>query len=281
MPLLVHSFTSMVPAPFRKLGVLRTLNVAAVGLSLAAATGTVLGRTFFRDGDLAIYCAATTLVVGCLWAALLRSERTVGKTSVRVGYALSPIFAAGNAALAAAIGFRHPAGLVAGALFGAILWVPALVATLLCFGLPIAHAQRLAKRGLAGEERGEAIVGSVCVLVSAVATWLALDPLRWRASEGSLRPHAMLALSALGLATGAAAVMLALGREVRRRRFVQDAEQGRAPGFRVDPSVEGKVLVRVTSQGEGYRVVDLEEELFELDAEGQATRPRQRAAVAP
>ena len=33
--------------------------------------------------------------------------------------------------------------------------------------------------------------------------------------------------------------------------------------------------MRVVSQGEGYRVADFEEELFELDAQGEATRPRQ------
>jgi hypothetical protein len=34
------------------------------------------------------------------------------------------------------------------------------------------------------------------------------------------------------------------------------------------------VLVRIVSEGKGYRVADFEEEVFELDAEGEAMRPK-------
>src|SRR5262249_2877163 len=150
-------------------------------------------------------------------------------------------------------------GAIMGATIGAIFWVPALIATLLCFGVPIAWAQRLAKKGLAGEERGEWIVGLVCAVIGVVA---ALISLRMRADDafasvaGVGMPRAFAPLGGLA---GAAATGLALAREARRRRFVAEAEAGKIAGYRVDPTEEGKVLVRVVSQGKGYRVADFEE----------------------
>jgi hypothetical protein len=266
----------VLPTPFRKQSVLRTANVAAVGLALAAVTTAVLGN-FFRGGQLAAICGATTLVIGVLWASLLRSPRTVGKRQLRLGFALSPLFAAANAGVACAIGVGHVSGFPLGVLVGAIVWVPALVATLVCFGLPIARAQALAKKGLGGEERGEAIVGAVCVAMSLVAPILARNRLGWSNESDLTELWATLSFSGLGLVTGAAATAIALLRAARRRRFVVAAEAGQVPGFRVDPTDEGKVLVRVISQAEGYRVSDLEEELLEIDAQGEAQRPRRRA----
>ena len=52
-------------------------------------------------------------------------------------------------------------------------------------------------------------------------------------------------------------------------------------GYRVDTTDEGKVLVRIAAQGKGYRVADFEEEeVFELDAQGEALRPKHRDGVA-
>jgi len=62
---------------------------------------------------------------------------------------------------------------------------------------------------------------------------------------------------------------------------VADAEAGKISGYRIEPTEDGKVLVRVVWQGEGYRVRDFEEEVFELGAEGEATRPKVLAGVRP
>jgi hypothetical protein len=167
-----------------------------------------------------------------------------------------------------------------GATLGAIVWIPALIATLVCFGVPIARAQRLAKKGLAGEERGEWIVGLVCVVISLVGlvisyVWAPKLGIGDRGGTGIEAPRLM---ALLGLVAGMASTTLARAREARRRVFVAGAEAGNIAGYRIDATDEGKVLVRVVSQGKGYRVADFEEEVFELDAEGEATRPKREAA---
>jgi hypothetical protein len=103
-----------------------------------------------------------------------------------------------------------------------------------------------------------------------------------RGVDGALRvvgPHhehcVPRALALFGALLGGSAAALALAREARRRRFVADAEAGKVAGYRVDPTDEGKVLIRVIAQGKGYRVADFEEDIFELDAEGEATKPKQ------
>ena len=78
----------------------------------------------------------------------------------------------------------------------------------------------------------------------------------------------------LGLLAGATSTILASARASRRRAFVADAEAGKAPGYRIKATREGKVLVRIVPQGKSYRVADFEEEVFDLDAKGEAKRPR-------
>lgn len=280
----------VIPAAFRSQRALVVLNVAAVGFALAAATAAVSAAMFTNlPGAAAFIAGLPTWIIGTGWALLLRWPKTVGNSSFRWGWVASMPLAMLNASIAAALlfatranlGAMHPTELLIGALLGATIgamfWVPALIATLVCFGLPIAHAQRLAKKGLAGEERGEWIVGLVCTAMSvaALALSFAVDT-----RPGDLMGLSVLrAFAALGTITGGAATVLARARAARRRAFVAEAEAGRAPGYRVDDTSEGKVLVRVVSQGEGYRVADFEEELFELDAQGEATRPRHLPGV--
>ena len=169
---------------------------------------------------------------------------------------------------------RFFAGLFLGATFGAIIWIPALLATLLCFGVPIARAQRLAKKGLAGAEHGEWIVGFVCLTMSMVGLLLSLtmDQSLSPVSEPQIWAARLFGL--LGALAGASSTTLAWLRGARRRAFVAAAEAGNVHGYRVDTTEEGKVLVRVAAQGQGYRVADFEEDVFELDAQGEAVRPK-------
>jgi hypothetical protein len=51
-------------------------------------------------------------------------------------------------------------------------------------------------------------------------------------------------------------------------------EAGGGQGLRVEPTPQGKVLVRVTSHGEGYRVADFHEEIYSLDQDGRAAYAR-------
>jgi hypothetical protein len=165
-------------------------------------------------------------------------------------------------------------------ILGSVTWIPVWLAMLVCYGLPIARAQTLAMAGLAGEERGEAVVGTLCMVVSVAATLALPGGFAWLHARRAVGPWTTLALSTLGVLCGGAATALSLARGARRRSLVADAEAGRAPGFRVVPSDDGRVLVRVASGGEGYRVADLEQELFELDARGEATRAKPLAAAA-
>lgn len=279
------------------------INVAAVGVALAACTAAAFDFAHFASGWAV---GVPTLVLGTFWAHLLRRKSTVGNSGLRWGWLASIPLAALNAGLACAALFlteEHGGdvagpivgGLIAGATFGIFIWAPALVATLVCFGLPMAWAERLASRGLSGTERGERILGAACTVLGAgalAATALApprpeyLDPdgggifTQSGALFDSGHRFAQV-LACVGMALGACAFALAHLRTRRRAEFVAQVEAGAVPKFRVDTSPEGKVLMRVDARGAGaYRVADYEEEICRLDAEGEAIEVREEALLA-
>ena len=281
----------MIPASFQEPRVLRWLNIGAVGLALAAIVSPSFAAVIEKSPAIAFVIGLPTLVFGALWAALLRWRRTVGKTSIRVGWVASIPLAMLNSVVSSllVIGVFNAevsakdmltvAGIAA--TLGAILWVPALLGTLLCFGVPIAWAQRLARRGLAGEERGEWVIGLVCLAMSVFGAvfWadLRMRPDRW-AEWMTLGSVLQYAYCLLGAVSGSAAAALAFLREGRRRKFVAQVETGTVPGYRIDSTEEGKVLLRVSAEGKGhYRVTNFEQELFDLTEEGEALQPKQLA----
>jgi hypothetical protein len=158
-------------------------------------------------------------------------------------------------------------GMLAGATLGVMFWGPALLATLLFFGLPIARGQRLAQKGLAGQERGDGIVGLTCAVIAAVALVVSV-----RAGSRVSAAWFTHALAAVGMALGSLTMLMAWVRDRQRRDFVAKVEAGEVPRFRIEPSAEGKVLVRIVSQGEGYRVADFAEEVARIDERGEVTR---------
>ncbi|MBL8678928.1 MAG: hypothetical protein JNK05_07165 [Myxococcales bacterium] len=260
------------------------MNIVGVGASLAAMTGAILAGVF-KDGALIpIVTAIPTLLAGMLWVRLLRWDKTVAGTSMRIGWILSLPIAVLNAAFACglmlAAGDRSPfivgdtfktfvTGMLAGATFGAIIWIPALVATLVTFGLPLARAQQLAKKGLAGAERGEAVVGASSTVIGALALILSMVGTFGQSAANLWFPRL---LAVLGVALGMGALVSAREREAQRKKFVEAVERGEVEKFRVDTTDEGKVLVRVVSQGQGYRVADFEEEIAAIDHQGDVTR---------
>ena len=287
------------PVTFHSVAILRVLNVLAVGFSLAAATVAVFRHVFHaRLSDPSItVIGLPTFVVGVIWATALRHRATIGGTNIRWGWLASIPLAITNSAISCGLLFsihygmsfeRFPVrfeesrffeGAVAGATFGAICWIPALVATLLCFGVPIAWSQKLAKKGLAGEERGELIVGVVSTTIAfAVLAFLVPERGRIDAMTDDALAGAAIGLGApafcalLGGATGLVATVLAYRREKARRAFVRRVEIGNVEGYRVDATAEGKVLVRVTAMGEGYRVAPIEEPVYGLGETGEAQR---------
>ncbi len=281
----------MLPSAFLSARSLGRLNVAAVGITLAACTAALFDFAHFASGWAV---GVPTLILGTLWARLLRSPATVAGTSLRWGWLASIPLAALNAGLACAAMFvtsDHEnvfagalGGLVAGATLGIFIWAPALVATLVCFGVPIAWSERLAARGLAGSERGERIVGIACAVLGIGALVVAMaaepppvadfDPFLGAAAVTTSGHFFALALAIVGAILGLSASSIAASREQRRAAFVARVAAGAVPRFRVEPTPEGQVLIRVESRGVGaYRVADYEEELCRLDAEGHAIAP--------
>lgn len=283
----------MIPSAFQTRGLLRNLNVLAVGAGLASVTGAIFSLIFSSGSDavrLGISTTLPTLVLGMVWAMLLRWRKTVGESALRWGWLASVPLAALNGGLAAMglfwNGHTTPleaivTGLLLGSTVGAIFWVPGLIATLVCFGIPIAWGQRLAAKGLAGEERGELVVGGASALVGALGTLIAAlapEPRFFDPSQVSQLAAVRMLIAAVGAVaalTGGVAAVVSQLRAQRRRTFVRDVEAGTVPGYRVEESHEGKVLIRVNAQMPGYRVADFHEEVYALDEAGEAKRALQ------
>ncbi|MCL2726323.1 MAG: hypothetical protein FWD69_18030 [Polyangiaceae bacterium] len=287
---------------FRSLTALRVLNVLAVGFSLAAATGSVLGSlgSIFGSKVSSAVCASSlaTLFYGLLWALALRHRATIGKSSVRIGWLASIPLAMANSATAVVLanaldgsGSTNVVEMaVVGATFGALVWLPALIVTLLCFGLPIAWSQRRANSGLAGEEQGEAVVGAISAIIAICAAlllraWRVVDvnPDTFNPDTYMVYPNVtsmtvVATIAFIGALTGVLATVFAAWRGRARRTFVREVEAGKITNFRVDTTAAGRVLVRVTPGGEGYRVANFEEPIAVLDDLGNA---KQSFANAP
>lgn len=269
----------MEPTPFRARRFLERLADLAIGFSLAAITAAVFASIFgANEGAIGLITGGPTLLFGTLWALLLRWRRTVFNGRVRVGWLASIPLAMMNGAVAAGLMLSmldHGSkpllnflmGMLAGATIGVMFWGPSLLATLLFFGLPIAWGQRLAQQGLAGQERGEEFVGLTSALIAAAALALSV-----RAGLRDTSVWFTQALAAIGATLGALTMLTAWVRDRQRRAFVAKVEAGEVPRFRIEPSAEGKVLVRIVSQGEGYRVADFAEEIARIDETGEVTR---------
>ncbi|MCS6901686.1 MAG: hypothetical protein RMJ98_18815, partial [Myxococcales bacterium] len=266
---------------------------AGVGLTLAALT-TVLFGSGFTDGSfggVTLVVGLPTWLLGTFWAMLLRwrVDIAVGSRKIRAGWLLSIPLAAANGGLAAGILFasegpyvgflqlleKFLGGVVLGVTLGALIWVPALILTLIFFGLPIAQAQRHALQGLSGEERGERTVGLTNLVLSLVAFTIlassrnAAAGTEWYSSIGF---WTLVAMVSGGMLTGSLAAAFSALRERDRTRFIAAVEHGQVKGYRIEPTPEGKVLLRVSvsSEGEGYRAAEFDEELVALDTEGHA-----------
>lgn len=290
---------------FRALGLLRALTVAGVGLSMAAGTGAFCGMHFTCgefSNPAALCTALPTLLVGTVWAGLLRWAPDHRLCGINAGWMLSAPLAILNTCLCAGFLEEHGYGFVRGlassvselpraVTIGMVFWVPALVAVLVVFGLPLFWARRQAERGLIGEELGDVPVGLVVVSISALSlvrcsyrppsaeqNWLqdaARDVYgcgeesvydrenRWRFPDSNAT-RVLVALGLLGVSAGATATWLAWRRDRARRRFVVLVEQGCVAGFRVVEDEEGRKLVRVHGT-EDYRQVEEEEMVSALD----------------
>lgn len=250
---------------------------------MAAATAAVFHAMMFSTPGVMLAVCLPTLFVGLIWALLLRNPRTVRPGSTfRVAWLWSIPLAAFNSGLAAGLmmvleaqsGYlqRFFGGFLLGISVGATIWIPAMLLVLLLLGGPIAWSQRLAAKGLAGAERGEGIVGGVVASASIAALAYVFGLPAAKELFGFIGLLLTQASAVLGVLVGLAALTLAAARTRGRQAFVKRVEAGNEPLFRVESTDEGKVLYRVVSQGEGYRVADYEEEFATLDAQGEVTR---------
>ncbi len=240
------------------------LNVAGVALALTAITATVFAALTTHLNTVLVGIAPT-LLIGALWAFVLRIPKTIG-TTLRVGWAIAPVLAALNAGVTCMVLFGPGlASFAIGVSLGAIVWLPALLATLVLFGFPLSRAERLAKEGLDGSERGEQVVGiTVSILAGIVLSLTVL------AAKVSFMPATALAIAAL--VVGVSSYFIAARRRRARTNFVADVEAGKVVNFRVDATPQGKALIRVDGLGDAYRVMDYEEEIAVLSERGTVRR---------
>lgn len=278
-----------VPLEFAAPRLLRVLNVIAVSACLAACTPAVLMVVFGTGFDLALFpLGPMTFFTGALWAVLLRWRGCAPVLNVRWGWIASVPLAAASFAVASValdvselmffdmgllerVGSFLRVGLL-GAASGVIVAAPVYVV----LAVSIWRAQRAARLGLAGEERGERLIGVVSGVIGLVALVVgARVALETRRNPGlyvsTHGPVVFAAFAALAIVCGGAAAVLATMREMRRRRFVHRVEAGEELGFRVDTTSAGKVLLRIAPAAT-YRVAaasEEEESVCDLDEAGR------------
>ncbi len=251
----------------------------AVATALASAAASMLSVPF-KSHVTGLALVIPTIICALIWVRLLRSTKSVGQSGLRAGWFWSVPLAALNACVGALImfmcgehmGVNDPWMVVLTTLIcGATVWIPMWGFTIAVFGTPISWAQRRAKSGLAGEERGEAVIGTTSAVIAGLAL---LDAYRHTRGDVTLPRvaigHAMTITTAvLGVGLGVLVLVLALIRERQRRLFIVAVEAGSVPNFRVDLVPEGKVLVRVVSENQHYRVADFVDEVALLNTRGE------------
>jgi hypothetical protein len=282
------------PDAFRARRLLERLNVAGVGLSLSGATTALLVSMTGAMGSSALFIALPTLAIGVLWAALLRDPRKVALGAwtasgrvreARLGWLLCVPLAMLNAGVAAGglvMSSSHwtlgefALGILLGATFGVIIWLPALVLTSLCFGLPIERARKLAEQGLAGKDRGELWVGGASLVVTFLSVLVMVSMLSGVRYDrvGMFDLVLLLTVQIASAAVSGLATITAWRRERARKKFVTRVERGEVAQFRIEPTPQGKVLLRVPEGAASYRVSSFEEEVAALDEEGAVKEAR-------
>jgi hypothetical protein len=236
---------------------------------------------FFSPSVIAPCSGPSTFLFGCFWAALLDGGKT--RRAVVVRWLASLPLAMANGALTLGLwnglagafdrGSWGPVrGFVGGAIGGATqgiqVWGPALLCTLLFLGLPIGVANWMAKRGLAGEDGGDAIVGFACASLGLFA----LLPTGNGRPDIPAEAWTRSAAGVLACLLGGAVALAAFARKAQRRALLRDVESGRRDDYRVVTTPEGRCLARVYAEGAGYRIADVEKPICELDEAGRCLR---------
>ncbi len=257
------------PQSFRAPVWLQRLNMLAVAASLAACTGVILqpigndvsdpdgsgglGTVWLGAGAAS---ALSTFVFALVWARLLRIRDSW------IGWALCMPLAALTSATACALCSPSLGSFMLGATLGAFIWVPALIMTLIFFGLPIYLARAAADKGMSSEDRGEAVVGAISALLATGALWFDLQ-------TSGLDRIVCGALAAVGAAAGALALIASWLRGRERRLFVAAVRDGRSAQFRIEEVEALPMVVRISERGHAYRSSTVAEPVVLLDESGE------------
>ena len=158
-----------------------------------------------------------------------------------------------------------------------------LLAMWIFIGLPMLVALWLSKRGPLAEEKGEALLACVGVILSLAGLWTPLALLHgccgvlpWFGVRSYMlqdewtlaRVIALLAIlvaeALLALLLAATVLARSLARASAHRQFLQQVEGGLAPGYRIDVRNRQRVLVRMVTLGDGYRASEHPEDIAQL-----------------
>jgi len=266
-------------------------HVETLALACTAAAGaTAVFGHVMKGVATGLVAGVPTLVTAGCWVGLVRLNLRFGEESgPRARWMAALPLAAANGAMGGGLscvlygGLGHvPSTFVGGAILGATLgvlyWGPALLATLLVLGGPLRFAQRKASQGLSGEDVGGKALGGAAAATSLLAL---LWQLLAQASSGyriaRAEAHEMrtwlhpldhgigYGAALLGVVGGAIVLGFSAAKSANRKAFVARVEHGLEPGFRVDPTQRGTVLVKLRAPREPFRTTNLPEEVFPLE----------------
>lgn len=262
---------------FRSNRHLARVNAIGASLALAAATSSVLGFFDARRNWVVfsgLISGLTTLPVAYWYVRRMQRDgsvpvlRSIGAAASNAGLALVLV--------SLSRGRDIDLGLITfmlGAVAGVTVWGPALLLTRLILGVPLAYAHRRAQVGLAAAESAQRLVALVVVGLALAA--LSLTPSLWGLPRRAELDNALLFMqvsAGLALLLGAVVVGWTTWAEHHRSAMVARAAAGTLEGYRLHEGGQARVLIQVSTFGEGYREGTVEEPVCELDAEGRVTR---------
>ncbi|MFI5298882.1 MAG: hypothetical protein ACHREM_12360 [Polyangiales bacterium] len=256
----------------------------SVGTSLAAATSLCVGSCAH---PLAVGTSVT--IVGTLWARWMLRPKRDGWRNRNLDW-LSAIPAAMTSAVFAVVLAFWPSNLrhgvsnaVFASTFGAFVYLPAMVAALAIFGLPIERARAAETQGIDAAERAHGVLGLVSSAL-AILAWLFRDnvsrsgsvlSLAFGVSDGVRGPppsDTVGFFAMLGLASSLVVIAVVLSRAWDRVDFLRKLEAGPANGFRVETRSGSTVVLEAAHEAADYRAADDEQAVMELDGDGRFVR---------
>jgi hypothetical protein len=287
--------------PSRTLGYLNTVVVAmALAASTTALVLVVYGRhldkfdTLDRLGPTFATCWVSTLLCGLIWGQVVRQWHWNGYLRWGLCVPLAAVSSGICAAIYTISNYSyyekkynsaylshqyHDLDVLSNMLWvmsvGSIVWVPAVLATLLVFGLPLRQVERAHAVGLFNVDRAEYKLGLVAALSSLVAstvhlTFLVAFPMNWTTVVfGSL--------SVFGSGLGARSAVYAHRRIVAREHWIARIRAGECAGFAFATVGTLECVVQLIDVERTYRRAELRTPLLVMQPSGDVQRAHQNS----